>query len=1232
MSAAKTHAIKKIRAVILTIMAAICLVLPLTITAAAQDAQSYYIVYESDNYRVRDPNALTKESDGTYTISPTLRRNDKFYVSDGKGSLWGNASGEPVTVTASLSARYTVTFDPVNVFADGSSIDGFTATDNTHIKFDYYAPSSFSLVQTVSGAPVKTGMEYRRNNAVFEEYVTTVDVSAGAVITVEGSDGVSYGRKGKDEEGITVTIGGKYRFAFTADSDNLYADNSYIQYSEAPELYLLCAQNNYTENPSFMLVRDESQTAYSEYKYASLNVAQNEGELTYRVYDKTNDIEYKPSENGKITVKDKGAYNVLYSPDRSYSGSGESAYHTTVERIDEHYDGYFALGDFNGYTYESGEEFAALYELKKDESVTSYDEYALTLYITDAMIAQYAQVGFCITDGATFYRKPNGDDIELDAAGEYEIVFSPTHDYGRGYRYRCSRVGDGAQSETVYINTAAQFKEFLANCTSPEYSLKKTFCLTVDIDLQGGEFTTARIFAGTFDGKFRTVKGIAVDSDGEDVSLIRELTADAILKDVTLEVNLKGARYSAPVRTNAGTVDNVIVKGSVEADSYAGGIVCNNASGATIKNSKNEAAVNAAMNAGGIAAFNAGAVENSTNSGAVNAKEYGANDESAMLNIGGVAGYSTGTVFGCLNTAAVGVGQGRYVGGIVGLCSGGLYFCENSGAVNGAQNVGGIVGYYGRFENTANNPLSQYLVGTQFEQWLDRYYGTNGTFEESADSGIREIYYCHNSANVWSENYVGGIAGHAGADSLEIVACVSSGNITARTSYSAGIVAELSAGSVTECVSYGEIVAQKGSYSAGIVASASGRVAYCQSSAYLEAAESYIGGIVASGTVVENCVSNVYITKGTGARFGAIAGAATGACTHNFYRTNEVGGIDGVSYGADSDYKAHALDEKDIVSQGTLSVALYGLDSAHWLAGENEARYPVPRAFTDIVDNGDYSYSDKAAFAAAFESAKIEEYAQESGKQVVIVTFYDYDFTAEKHETYSVFRVRKGDSLTAPEPPQEDGYFVWWDDVDLSGIESDAAVYLKYDRIMTSVASDDTTQPTVFVNGKFYSDTKLVLDYNGDYIMPIFYRGETRVTYTDLTVRYRLGKVNDYTVKLIKGADVIDAEITVSGDYAVFSLPEGYAFAAVKKTTNNTLWIVLAAVISAVAVALAFAIPLVVINVKKKKRRASSQDSDNEKAEGETNEATVNDETQDCHEDKEIIEEKIAQGSEENES
>jgi hypothetical protein len=242
-----------------------------------------------------------------------------------------------------------------------------------------------------------------------------------------------------------------------------------------------------------------------------------------------------------------------------------------------------------------------------------------------------------------------------------------------------SGTGAGTPGDPYIIETAAQLNE-------ARNDLAAHYRLNADIDLGvapyntgqgwvpiGGSGSPTPPFTGTFDGNGHTVAGMYVNRIAGYVGLFGYLEAPGIVMNVGMvNVNINsigsgGTSFNnyigGLVGTNAGTIDNCYVTGTITAPTKnnVGGLVGNNYSGGTIKNSYSAANVTGADHVGGVAGQqNGGRMENC---------------------------YAIGTVTG--NSG---------VGGLVGwnVAPASQNFIENSAALNssvsGSANVGRVSG------------------------------------------------------------------------------------------------------------------------------------------------------------------------------------------------------------------------------------------------------------------------------------------------------------------------------------------------------------------------------------------------------------------------------------------------------------------------------------------------------------------------------------------------------------
>ncbi len=194
------------------------------------------------------------------------------------------------------------------------------------------------------------------------------------------------------------------------------------------------------------------------------------------------------------------------------------------------------------------------------------------------------------------------------------------------------------------------------------------FEVTKDIDLEGGGEnpwtpigTVEKPFEGIFNGNDHTVSGLKIEDN----------TAD--------NQGLFGV--------NAGTIENLVVEGSVTGKDNVGGIAGINTNTGTIKDCTSSVTVTGENNVGGIAGRNDGTITDCTNKGTVTGTGTGA---------GGIAGNNSGSLDNDTNTASV-TGKDD-VGGVTGSNgeNGTVEGCTNSGNVtvsgDGDSTPGAVIG------------------------------------------------------------------------------------------------------------------------------------------------------------------------------------------------------------------------------------------------------------------------------------------------------------------------------------------------------------------------------------------------------------------------------------------------------------------------------------------------------------------------------------------------------------
>lgn len=273
------------------------------------------------------------------------------------------------------------------------------------------------------------------------------------------------------------------------------------------------------------------------------------------------------------------------------------------------------------------------------------------------------------------------------------------------------------EANTIYISNKEEFAAFSRSCTLDTYSMKKTFVLTEDVDLSGGDFSCVPIFYGTFDGGGHTISGLSIEADGSRKGLFRYVMEGAYVKNLHVSGNVSPGGTASLIGgiagENHGTINECTFTGTVSGVRQIGGIAGVNGETGLIICSTMSGDVTGEHQVGGIAGENSGVLLQCENTGDVNTvpiestsapsfdiSSLSAEDIIDITDIGGIAGRSDGTVQNCKNTGSVGYSQiGYNVGGIAGRQAGYIADSENYGTVKGRKDVGGIAGQMEPYAN-----------------------------------------------------------------------------------------------------------------------------------------------------------------------------------------------------------------------------------------------------------------------------------------------------------------------------------------------------------------------------------------------------------------------------------------------------------------------------------------------------------------------------------------------------
>ena len=357
----------------------------------------------------------------------------------------------------------------------------------------------------------------------------------------------------------------------------------------------------------------------------------------------------------------------------------------------------------------------------------------------------------------------NNDNKERDLSSaitpEAGSYYNITLDKDKGY------TDDGQGNYTV---TSAEGLKNIAKLVNEQWNLGINITLTADIDLSGIDWTPIGIdynhqYKGTFNGGGHTITGLTVTTSDQYAGLFGYIGSGGTVKDVTLEGVQIATTHSVGdaggvAGYSYGTLENCSVSGSVSgsgSSSDVGGVV-GYQMGGSITGCSSSATVKGTQRAGGMAG--------ATNSGATLTACYATGDvtlESSGSDTyfaGGVVGTNGGGILtACYAWGSVtGSGSGTvYVGGVTGSNdSGTLTACYHAkGTVKGSDGATG--GVAGRNYNAFVAPVitACYWGGNGQEQGIgENQAGTTGGTEQVTDGNWTDAMNAMNNAlsgTVW---------------------------------------------------------------------------------------------------------------------------------------------------------------------------------------------------------------------------------------------------------------------------------------------------------------------------------------------------------------------------------------------------------------------------------------------------------------------------------------------------
>ena len=220
-------------------------------------------------------------------------------------------------------------------------------------------------------------------------------------------------------------------------------------------------------------------------------------------------------------------------------------------------------------------------------------------------------------------------------------------------------------------------------------------------------------------------------------------------------------------------------------------------------------------------------------------------------------------------------------------------------------------------------------VMNQFVDLLDDALNTDGSdliedvSEESLQSAVRgKVLECQNYGDVSADRNVGGVAGSmaieydldpeddllpdgTGGARLTyqtraiLLSCDNYGTVEARKSCAGGVAGRMDLGTIYGSGGWGTVSSESGDYVGGVcgLSLSAVRKSYAKCSL---SGRKYVGGIVGSGSRVSGCISMAEITDYT-QQGGAIAGEITGEYSGNLFVSDDLAGVDRISFSGKAD-------------------------------------------------------------------------------------------------------------------------------------------------------------------------------------------------------------------------------------------------------------------------------------------------------------------------------------------
>lgn len=481
----------------------------------------------------------------------------------------------------------------------------------------------------------------------------------------------------------------------------------------------------------------------------------------------------------------------------------------------------------------------------------------------------------------------------------------------------------------------------------------------------------------------------------------------------------------------------------------------------------------------------------------------------------------------------------------------GGYNVDPDGELDTGYDVASAIGAFIResFMVTAYAEENKTTLGelSTTEITLPRYVGG-----ENADTAL--VVHCVNNGEVRGSEMAGGIAGSVGFESavkngqtitlsdgrkveqdsiLKAVtdACISSGAVTAKTSYAGGICGRSDLGSIKNSLTTGEITAGDGGYAGGTAGLSGGEIINCIAVNDVDGKD-HIGGIAGNGKDIKYSYALARL-DGKKEKSGAVAGFVSGEAVGCYFIEEGLSGIDGANLAG----KAEAVAPKAMVSSdGTIPPAMAGLSGNDFYMASDDVYLPQIRALAQ----------NNAQSIGAVLQAKSAELSR----------FHFNVVFKNRGEEIRAMTVEYGTVLSGSDIPKLDadgGDVPVWDKDVHSPIIRHTVFNAEYNKATETIAFGGEP-PLLLVEGVFDEGTEVSLreeeaahKFSGYKNGDAYSFSLSRDAYGTIKVHIRDEKKKASKIGIQNGGQWETAECTIDGSYAVFEMKDAGQFVILYK-------------------------------------------------------------------------------------